>query len=342
MTCAYTCTASPPTRDATSLRIVEKEEILSGGSAFSGRAQAKKQNAITRDSDAIRGEEWQRTALIAIQMQEIRMVLAGARTFHFPKRPHDDSSFSMRVLLVFLLAACAPVSLFAAPPEVPAEPIGKKGELLFSDNFEGTVAAVWHKVVPTFVVENGALKATQTRDMDVPAADGKPAVKAHAAVHGLEVPTKDSIVEVKIRFEGASMLDVEFDDRKYTGAHYGHICRAQVRLNTVQMIDERDGNMRNDIREMRQDPARKAEGDKLLAGRSASFPVALEKSRWYTLQVEIVGDEMRVSIDDKAVGYLKSSGIGHATKSKIELGCAGKDGFFDDIKVWNALPAGGK
>jgi hypothetical protein len=33
---------------------------------------------------------------------------------------------------------------------------------------------------------------------------------------------------------------------------------------------------------------------------------------------------------------LKSSRIAHTTKSKIELGVAGKDGFFDDINVWNA------
>jgi len=33
---------------------------------------------------------------------------------------------------------------------------------------------------------------------------------------------------------------------------------------------------------------------------------------------------------------IKSSGIAHATKSKIELGVAGKDGFFDDLKVRNA------
>ena len=52
--------------------------------------------------------------------------------------------------------------------------------------------------------------------------------------------------------------------------------------------------------------------------------------------VETVGEEMRVSIDGKPAGYLKSSGIAHATKSKIELGCAGKDGLFDDIKVWEA------
>jgi hypothetical protein len=43
-----------------------------------------------------------------------------------------------------------------------------------------------------------------------------------------------------------------------------------------------------------------------------------------------------VTIDGKAAAYLKSSGIAHATKSKIELGVAGKDGFFDEVKIWNA------
>jgi hypothetical protein len=173
----------------------------------------------------------------------------------------------------------------------------------------------------------------------VPAAEGKPAVKAHAAVHGLEIPTRDSVVEVKVRFEGATMMDVEFDDRKYTGSHYGHICRAQVRLDGVTIIDERDGGMRNDIYEMKKDPAKKAEAAALVKDRSVTFPVQLQRGKWYALTVETAGDAMRVSLDGKPVGYLKSSGIGHATKSKIELGVGGKDGLFDDIKVWNAEPA---
>ncbi len=231
-------------------------------------------------------------------------------------------------------------SAVAELPAIPARPIAEKKELLFSDDFEGAEhPRAWHKVVPTFVFEDGAIKGTQTRDKDVPATGGKPAVRAHAAVHGLEVPTRDSVVEARIRFEGATMIDVEFDDRKYTGSHYGHICRAQVRLNGVTLIDERDGNMRNDIYEIKKDATRKAEVAKLLAGRSKTFPVKLERGRWYTLVVETVGDEMRVTLDGKPVGYLKSSGIAHATKSKIELGVAGKDGYFDDIKVWNAGPA---
>ncbi len=241
----------------------------------------------------------------------------------------------IRSILVLSTAAIA-----ADLTAIPEGALAKKKELLFSDDFEGAEpAAVWHKVVPTFSVEKGTLKGTQTRDQNTPAADGKPAVTAHAAVHGLEIPTKDSVVEVKIRLDGASMVDVEFDDRKYTGAHYGHLCRAQVRLNGVTLIDERDGSMRNDIYEMSKDPTKTAERTKLLEGRSATYPAKLEAGKWYTFVVETVGDEMRVSLDGKPAGYLKSPGIAHETKSKIELGVAGKDGFFDDIKVWNAESA---
>lgn len=228
-------------------------------------------------------------------------------------------------------------------PKIPAASIAVKKELLFSDDFEGAEPSkLWHKVVPTFVVEGGALKGTQTRDVTIPAADGKPEVRAHAAVHGLELPTKDSVVEARIRFDGATMIDVEFDDRQYKEAHYGHLCRAQVRLNGVTIIDERDGNMRLDIREMRNDPTRKEEVAKLLKGRQVTYPAKFEPGRWYDLVVETVGDEMRVTLDGKPAAYLKSSGIAHETKSKIELGVAGKDGSFDDVKVWNAEPANKK
>ena len=245
----------------------------------------------------------------------------------------------MRILLALFLFITSAVGA-AELPAIPAASIAHRKELLFSDDFEGVEPAkVWHQVVPTFVVEKGALKGTQTRDQNIPAADSKPAITAHAAVHGLEIPTKDNVVEVKIRFEGATMIDVEFDDRKYTGSHYGHLCRAQVRLNGVTIIDERDGNMRNDIYEMSKDPARKAERSQLLVGRQTTYPAKLETGKWYALVVETVGDTMRVTLDGKPAAFLKSSGIGHSTKSKIELGVAGKDGFFDDIKVWNAEAA---
>lgn len=52
--------------------------------------------------------------------------------------------------------------------------------------------------------------------------------------------------------------------------------------------------------------------------------------------LETVGDTMRATIDGKPVAFLQSPGIAHPMKSKVEFGCMGKDGFFDDLKIWNA------
>lgn len=243
-------------------------------------------------------------------------------------------------LLAFASCFLATGAAFAAGlSDVPAKPIAEKKELLFSDDFKNpTPAKVWHEVVPTFVLEHGILKGMQTRTTNVPAANGKPAIQAHPAIEGLDIPTKDSVVEVKIRFAGAKLMDVEFDDRNYKGSHYGHLCRAQVRLDGVTLVDERDGSMRNDIYAMT-DPSQRAERAKLLQGRSVTFPAKLEAGKWYTFGVEIAGDGMRVTLDGKPAGFLNSSGIGHPTKSKIELGVAGSAGEFGEIKVWNAAPA---
>jgi len=253
-------------------------------------------------------------------------------------------TFPMNIRPCLVLSCLFTSAAFAAGapklPEIPAKPIAEKKELLFADDFKGTTHdAKWKKVVDTFTFENGALKGTQTRDTLIPAADGKPEVKPHAAVYGLVQPTKDSIVETKIRFDGNTMMDVEFDDRKYEGSHYGHLCRAQVFLDKVNMVDERDGSQSNNLIELRKDAAKnKEEINHLLATHSASFPLAtkLEAGKTYTFVVEIVGDEMRASIDGTPVGYLKSPGIAHETKSQIELGVAGKSGWYEDIKVWNA------
>src|SRR4051812_29066265 len=185
----------------------------------------------------------------------------------------------------FLALSClVTASAFAADlPSIPAESIARKKELLFSDDFQGaTLDKRWHKVVDTFTVENGTLKGTQTREKDIPASGGKPEVKAHAAVYGLELPTKDSVVEVRIRFGGNTMMDVEFDDRKFTGSHYGHLCRAQVRLDKGTILDEREGTQSNSLIELRKDPVKnKDEIKKLVASHNGSFPAKLEPHKRY-------------------------------------------------------------
>lgn len=212
--------------------------------------------------------------------------------------------------------------------EVPAESIAKKGPLLFSDDFERTeLGQGWRTVIPAFTVINGALKGTQTRP-------------DHASVADAKVPTRDSVLELKFRFEGASNIYAEWDDLAFKGSHAGHICRVIVTPKQITLRDDKEGPMRNDIYEMRKDPARVAEGDKLIEGRSVNFPVQLEQAHWYRLTLETVGNAMRVLVDDKPIGFLRSPGIAHETKSDLQLGVSGKDGLIDEVRIWEATPSG--
>ena len=63
----------------------------------------------------------------------------------------------MRLFLAPLLLITA---AFAADLHaIPAQPIARKKQLLFSDDFAGAeLGKVWAIVVPTFSVEKGALK----------------------------------------------------------------------------------------------------------------------------------------------------------------------------------------
>ena len=232
------------------------------------------------------------------------------------------------------LACFISASAFAADapklPSIPAEPIAQKKELLFSDDFErAELGKAWAIVVPTYSLENGTLKGTQMR-FDTPAADGKAAVKGHQAVIGNDIPTKDSVIEFRFKLGGAQSVTAEFDDRKFNGSHYGHLCMARIAAKGITLTDQKGLAVAR--------PADATGEPPTPAGRqNVTFPLSLDAETWHTFMLETVGDTMRATIDGKAVAFLQSPGIAHPTKSKVEFGCMGKDGFFDDLKIWNAV-----
>jgi hypothetical protein len=223
----------------------------------------------------------------------------------------------MKLLLLLVL----PFTCIAA--EIPAEPLVKKGEPLLADAFERTDLSDWKSLIPTFTVEGGVLKGVQTRD-------------DHGAVGRVYRPMKDVVVEFKFQLDGSTGFNAVFDDQKFKGSHAGHICRVAFAPTQLRLGDDKEGVMRNDIYTMRKDPARKAEADKLLAGRGSSTPIVIEQKTWHHVTIEISGDQMRVSLDGKPVGYLKSPGIAHETKSSFHFTVNGKGVLFDDVRIWNA------
>jgi hypothetical protein len=224
----------------------------------------------------------------------------------------------MKLIVLLVL----PFTCIAA--DIPAEPLAKKGEPLLADDFERTELGDWKPLIPTFTVEGGVLKGVQTRD-------------DHGAVGRVYRPMKDVIVEFKFQLDGSTGFNAVFDDQKFKGSHAGHICRVAFSPKQLRLGDDKEGVMRNDIFEMRKGPAKKAEADKLLIGRGSSAPIVIEQGKWHHVVIEISGDQMRVSLDGKATGYLKSPGIAHETKSSFHFTVNGKGVLFDDVRIWKAL-----
>jgi hypothetical protein len=210
------------------------------------------------------------------------------------------------------------------PESLPSR-LADQGKLLFADNFERSELGQWKVIVPGFKVDDGVLVGTQDR------AD-------HGSVGRVNVPMKNIIMSFRFRLAGSPRFNVVFDDKKHKGSHAGHICRVAFAQRQIRLGDDREGIMRNDIFEMRRDPKRKDAAEKLLKGRGFATEADLKSQRWYTATIEILGDEMRVTLDGQPVGYLKSPGLAHPTKESVHFTVSGTATQFDDLKIWQAIP----
>lgn len=229
-----------------------------------------------------------------------------------------------QILLLFVF-----IGVFVVKP-VPAEDkspdwLAAKGEMLFSDDFERDELGDWKVIIPGFDVKEGNLVATQ----DDP---------GHGAVGRVYLPMKDVVMSFRFNLTESPTFNVVFDDKAFKGSHAGHICRVAIAKRQIRLGDDKEGIMRNDIFKMRRDPATKKAADTLLEGRGTAVKANLETNRWYTLIIEILGEEMRVHLDGEKLATLKSSGIAHPTKESVHFTVTGKEARFDDVKIWKALP----
>lgn len=231
------------------------------------------------------------------------------------------------IAIVFFAFGCFAVVLAADPDTNIPGPIAEKGELLFSDDFERTeLGPDWQPLIPTFTVADGVLKGSQTRD-------------DHGAVGRVYRSMKDLVAEFKFKFAGSPTFNVVFDDKNLKDySHAGHVCRVAVTQTQIRLGDDKEGIMRNDIFAMRRsdDPAKKAQADKLIKGRTTIVKTPVEADQWHSMRIEIAGDEMRVSFNGKAIGLLKSPGLAHPTKESLHFTVTGEGMLFDEVRIWAA------
>ncbi|MCX6898311.1 MAG: hypothetical protein NT105_06380 [Verrucomicrobia bacterium] len=209
--------------------------------------------------------------------------------------------------------------------------LGKPGKLLFEDDFSrSAMPPKWRLGKGFWEIHDGVVAAAENPD------------DHHGAYAYAEprFPYKDIVAEFSFKFDGSTGCHLMMEDSNYKGAHAGHIIRATVTPTSAQLADSKFGTMKNEIYEKNKDPNTSPEEKKQIQesikDKAASFKIALDPGKWHQARVEVVGDEMLISIDNQPVGYLKSEGVTHPTKNMVGFTVAGKSTQLDNVKVWDA------
>lgn len=143
--------------------------------------------------------------------------------------------------------------------------LSKRGELLFSDDFNGSaLAAGWGGKPGNWEIANGAAKASE-----------RPEDK-HAAVRRHPLTYHDAIFEFAFRLDGARMLALSLNNKD------GHVCR--LILGPKGMVLQTDKP--------------KATSD-LKPERLAALDTPIEAGKWHTAVVEVHGKRMTAQLDGK-------------------------------------------
>jgi hypothetical protein len=207
--------------------------------------------------------------------------------------------------------------------------LAKPGKLLFEDDFSrGAMPPKWRLGKGFWGIQNGVVVAAENPE-------------DHHGAYAYAEPRflyKDIVAEFSFKFDGSTGCHLMMEDSNYKDAHAGHIIRATITPSSTQLADSKFGNMKNDIYEKNKNPNTSPEEKKQIQesikDKSASFKIALDTDKWHQARVEVVGDEMLISIDNQPVGYLKSEGVNHPTKNMVGFTIAGKSAHLDNVKVW--------
>lgn len=221
----------------------------------------------------------------------------------------------------------APAADGAAAVDKPV--LGTPGKVLLEDDFaRGEMAPKWRVGLGWFTIKDGVVTATEN-----------PADK-HGAYAKARFPYRDVVAEFSFKLDGSRSFNFVVDDNTYKGAHAGHICRVMISAAQVQLGDSKFGTMRKDVYAKMKDPATTDQEKKAvresIKDKVATFKVAIDPAAWHRARVEIVGDEMLVSLNGRPVGYLRSEGLAHPTKNMLGFTVLGKSTLLDDVKVWGA------
>jgi hypothetical protein len=213
----------------------------------------------------------------------------------------------MRHLLVFTLLSGLVLPALAQEKKLDKKaPDGKtwmtkRGELLWEESFEGGMwSKEWNRYKGDFkVVEGNKLKVAEI------ASDGH-----HPAMSRKLGGDNNVIVQFKFKFEGSPWMGFALDDKE-------HVARLIMNPDQFKIV--------------------KMAG---IGGTTKGWDIdtkhtKLSDSAWHSMVLEIYGDEMVATLDDKEMVLGKGDGM-TATRSRCELISGGQFAWWDEVKCWKA------
>ena len=205
-------------------------------------------------------------------------------------------------VLVALCVSCAFCSVCVAEKNADMDVVlAKRGDVIFADDFEkGALGDAWAQIRGEWKVADGEVVGKELK------------ADKHAAVFHCLKKNRNSVVKFSFKLNGAQGFHFSLNHKR------GHLFRALVAPDSLIVrtdADKRDKSIKSQV-----------------IGKSAG---KFEQGKWYTMQVEMVGDKVAVTTDNglKVVGQ-----NARLDTEKPNYRFILKDEFLvlDDVQVWAA------
>lgn len=213
------------------------------------------------------------------------------------KRRH---ALTVALLLVFWVAPLAAADLEPA--------LGKKGKLLLEEKFDGdTLPKGWTGKTGGLRVADGVLHASQKKE------------DSRLGLFSREQPMQDAAIQIDFKFAGARGINVSCNPSPGELSKHGHLFSVMITPRMWNITEHNDKSDRNSK-------------SKALS----SAPEKFKPGQWYTLLIEMKGDEVVATVAGKKPLRATSKDF-HVKKPGLEFRVSGRDGeevLFDNLRVW--------
>ena len=212
---------------------------------------------------------------------------------------------------------CHPLFIFAlllVPSALPLtaadiEPtLGKNGALLLEETFDGdALPKGWTGKTGGLSVSGGVLHAGQKKE------------DSRLGLFSRELPMQDAAIRIDFKFAGARGINISCNPSPGELAKHGHLFSVMITNRMWNITEHNDKSDRNSV-------------SKALVSAMERF----EPGKWYSLLVEMKGDEVVATVEGKKPLRATSKDF-HVKKPGIEFRVSGRDGeevLFDNLRVW--------